>query len=123
MSPHLLCLPDDLIGELAWRILLREVKGACNFCAASRCLTQFAKAVMQWAYKRRAMWLHEYANGHLIFNRTLLGLQYHCSYNVFAAGNMLPTKGVTAWNLYVELSFYNAGFMDLGVCDKECNVC
>ena len=100
-----------------------EVASACNFCAVSRLLQHLAPAVKQWASEICAQWLHEYANGHLILGQTLVGLQYHCPYQVFAAGNMLPTKGVTAWNLYVELSLFNSGFMDLGVCDEECNVC
>ena len=119
---HLLSLPDDLIAQLTWWILQREVASACNFCAVSRPLHRFAPAVKQWASEMCAKWLHEYSNGHLILGQTLAGLPYHCSYHVFAAGNMLPTKGVTAWNLYVQLSCFNSGFMDLGVCDEECKV-
>ena len=121
-SPFLPSLPDDLLGELALRILRFNVRSAHDFCAASRHLQRFAAAVKRWAREVCAEWAQEHANGHLILDRTLVGLQFHCPYTVFAAGNLLPKEGVTAWNLYVQLSSYNSGFVDLGVCDRECEV-
>lgn len=121
-SPFLPSLPDDLLGELALRILRFNVRSAHDFCAASRHLQRFAAAVKRWAREVCAEWAPEHANGHLILDRTLVGLQFHCPYTVFAAGNLLPREGVTAWNLYVQLSSYNSGFVDLGVCDRECEV-
>ena len=119
----LLHLPDDLIAECAWFVLLFDVHSAFNFCSASQELQSLVNNVKRWASHFRAEWVQEYANGHLILDRTLVGLQYHSPYNVFAAGNLVPTESVIAWDLYVQLSTYNSGFIDLGVCDQDCKVC
>ena len=118
----LLSLPDDIIVKVAWHTLRMHATSACNFCATSRYLQEFVAKVKQWALEICAYWSHAHANGHLILNRTLIGLQYHCPYNVFAAGNLLPTESVIAWDLCIEMSLYNYGFMDIGVCDEQCNV-
>lgn len=115
-------LPDDIIAKVVWHTLRMHATGACNFCAASRHLQRFVASIKQWVPEICVHWLHAHANGHLIFNRTLIGLQHHCPYNVFAAGNLLPKESVIAWDLGIEMSSYNYGFMDVGVCDDQCNV-
>ena len=129
----LLELPGELTVEIARQLLALDLPTALRLCQSCRQLHERLVSVRADAEARRLRWLPELAGRHVVKHdgRSLTGVDLGlvCS---FAAGGLLPTTGTSSWTLRVNVPYEsdtltlqyerqrNQGFMDLGVCNAEC---